>query len=137
MEYDSAGELGNHGFDLTEISIMNTSQVEKTRMGIKENDWIIDTVCNMYDKMMLAAIQICGLKDPDTKTNVNTKDGEDIMKVWDEGRKLLMKGKEVIPRNTDRMPIPGCSIYRRKHQMTDKTDIITAYQRAERDESEK
>ena len=137
MTYNSAGELGNHGFDLTEISIMNTSQVEKTRMGIKENDWIIDTVCNMYDKMMLAAIQICGLKDPDTKTNVNTKDGEDIMKVWDEGRKLLMKGKEVIPRNTERMPIPGCSIYRRKHQMTDKTDITTAYQRAERDESEK
>ena len=72
LEYDLAGELGNHGFDLTEISIMNTSQVQKTRMGIKENDWIINTVCNMYDKMMLAAIQICGLKDPDTKTNVNT-----------------------------------------------------------------
>ena len=86
---------------------------------------------------MLAAIQICGLKDPDTKTNVNTKDGEDIMKVWDEGRKLLMKGKQVIPRNTDRMPIPGCSIYRRKHQMTDRTDLTTAYQRAERDESGK
>ena len=63
------------------------------------------------------------------------KDGEDIMKVWDEGRKLLMKGKEV--RNSDRMPIPGCSIYRRKHQMTDRTDLTTAYQRAERDESEK
>ena len=106
-------------------------------MGIKENGWIIDAVCNMFDKMMLAAIQICGLKDPDTKTNVTTKDGEEIMRIWDEARKLLMKGKEVVFRNTERMPIPGCSIYRRRHQMLDKTDIITAYQREERAESEK
>ena len=106
-------------------------------MGIKENEWIIDAVCNMYDKMMLAAIQICGLKDPDTKTNVTTKDGEEIMRIWDEARKLLMKGKEVVPRNAERMPIPGCSIYRRRHQMLDKTDIITAYQREEKAESEK
>ena len=137
LEYNSTGELGNHGFDLTEISIMNASQVEKTRMGIKENDWVIDTVCNMYDKVMLAAIQICGLKDPDTKTNVDHRDGEDIMRIWDEGRKLLMKGKEVIPGNMGRMSIPGCSIYRRKHQMTDGTDLTIAHQRAERDESEK
>ena len=106
-------------------------------MGIRENEWIIDTVCNMYDKMMLAAIQICGLKDPDTETNVTTKDGEEIMRIWDEARKLLMKGKEVVPRNAERMPIPGCSIYRRKNQMSDKTDIITAHQREERAESEK
>ena len=137
LEYNSIGELGNHGFDLTEISIMNTSQVEKTRMGIKENDWVIDTVCNMYDKVMLAAIQICGLKDPDTKTNVDHRDGEEIMKIWDDGRKLLMKGKEVIPGNMSRMSIPGCSIYRRKHQKTDGTDLTIAHQRAERDESEK
>ena len=88
-------------------------------------------------KVMLAAIQICGLKDPDTKTNVTIKDGEEIMRIWDEARKLLMKGKEVVFRNTERMPIPGCSIYRRRHQMLDKTDIITAYQREEKAESEK
>ena len=40
--YNSAGELGNHRFDLTEICIMNTSQVQKTAMGITENMWIID-----------------------------------------------------------------------------------------------
>ena len=116
---------------------MNTSQVQKMAMGIKENGWVIDAVCNMFDKMMLAAIQICGLKDPDTKTNVTIKDGEEIMRVWDEARKLLMKGKEVIPRKTERMSIPGCSIYRRKHQMSDKTDITNASQREERAESEK
>ena len=135
--YNSAGELGNNGFDLTEICIMNTSQVQKTRMGIKENDWIIDTVCNMYDMVMLAVIQICGLKDPETKTNVTIKDGEDIMRIWDETRKLLMKGKEVVPRTRERMPIPGCSIYRRKHQKLDKTDLVTAYQCEEKAESEK
>ena len=135
MEYNSVGELGNHGIDLTELSIMNTSQVEKTRMGIRENDWVIDTVCNLYDKVMLAAIQICGLKDPETKTNVDVKDGEDIVKVWEEGRRLLMKGKEI--RNSERIPVPGCSVYRRKHQKSDGTDLTTAYQRAERDVGEK
>ena len=59
------------------------------------------------------------------------------MKIWDETRKFLMKGKEVVPRNTEPMPIPGCSIYRKKHQKLDKTDLITAYQRKERAESEK
>ena len=135
--YNSAGELGNHGFDLTEICIMNTSQVQKTVMGIKENGWIIDAVCNMFDKMMLAAIQICGLKDPETKSNVTIKDGEEIMRIWDEARRLLMKGKEVIPRDRERMSIPGCSIYRRRHQLSDKTDITTAYQCEERAKSEK
>ena len=106
--------------DLTEICILNTSQVQKTAMGIAENMWIVDTICNMFDKMMLAAIQICGLKDPETKSNVTEKDGEEIMRVWDEARRLLMKGKEVIPRSAERMPIPGCSIYRRKHQIPTK-----------------
>jgi len=44
--YNSAGELGNHGFDLTEICILNTSQVQKTAMGIAENMWIVDAICN-------------------------------------------------------------------------------------------
>ena len=86
---------------------------------------------------MLAAIQICGLKDYETKKNVTEQDGEDIMKVWAEARRLLMKGKEVIPRNTERMLIPGCSIYRRKHQISDETDITTAYQCEERSNDEK
>ena len=106
-------------------------------MGIKENKWIIDAICNMFDKMMLAAIQIFGLKDPDTKSNVTDKDGEDIMRIWDEARRLLMKGKEVIPRNTERMSIPGCSIHRRRHQISDDTDITTAYQCKERAKDEK
>ena len=135
--YNSAGELGNHGFDITEISIMNTSQVQKTAMGITENMWIVDAVCNMFDKMMLAAIQICGLKDHKTKKNVTEQDGEDVMKIWTEARRLLMKGKEEVPRNAERMPIPGCSIYQRKYQITDETDITTATQCERRSESEK
>ena len=105
--YNSAGKLGNHGFDITEICILNTSQVQKTAMGIAENMWIIDAVCNMFDKMMLAAIQICSLKDYETKKNVTEQDGEEIMKIWDEARRLLMKGKEIIPRSAERMPIPN------------------------------
>jgi len=59
------------------------------------------------------------------------------MKVWAEARRLLMKRKEVIPRSVERMPIPGCSIYRRKHQISDETDIKTAYQCEERSKDEK
>ena len=106
-------------------------------MGITENMWIIDATCNMFDKMMLTAIQICGLKDPDTKSNVTEKDGEEIMRVWDEARRLLMKGKEVILRSAERMSIPGCSIHRRRHQISDDTDITTAYQCEERAKDEK
>ena len=106
-------------------------------MGIAENMWIVDAVCNMFDKMMLAAIQICGLKDHKTKKNVTEQDGEDIMKIWTEAKRLLMKGKEEAPRSAECMPIPGCSIYHRKHQITDETDITTANQCERRSEIEK
>ena len=109
----------------------------KTYMGIAENVWIVDAVGNMFDKIMLAAIQICGLRDYKHNRNVTEKDGEDIMKAWSDIRKLLMKGKEVIPRSAERMPIPGCSIYRRRHQISDETDIKTAYQCEERSKDEK
>ena len=105
-------------------------------MGIAENVWIVDATCNMFDKMMLAAIQICGLRDHKYKRNVTEKDGEDIMKVWSDIRKLLMKGKADPPRS-DRMTIPGCSIYQRRYQIYDETDIATAIQSERRSEGEK
>ena len=135
-KYHSIGELGNFDYDILEICILNTSQVMKTAMGIAENGWIVDAVCNMFDKMMLAAIQICGLKDHKTNRNVTEKDGEDIMKAWTDVRKLLLKGREDPPR-LKRMTIPGCSIYQRKYQIYDKTDITTAIQCERRSVSER
>ena len=103
----------------------------------KDNgQWIVDAMCNVFDKVMLAAIQICGLKDHRTKRNVTEKDGEDIMKAWTDVRKLLIKGREDPPR-IERMSIPGCSIYQRKYQIIDETDITTAIQCERRSESEK
>ena len=104
-------------------------------MGIKENKWIIDAICNMFDKMMLAAIQICGLKDDMYNKNVTRKDGEDIMKAWSEIRRLLMKGKADYQRVDP--TIPGCSIYQRRYQINDGTDITMAKQIERRPESEK
>jgi hypothetical protein len=79
-KYHSIGELGNFGFDLLEICIINISQNEKTFMGIAENSWMIDAVGHMVDKVTLAAIQICGLKDDVYNKNVTRRDGEDIMR---------------------------------------------------------
>ena len=135
-KYLSTGELGNFGFDLLEICILNTSQIMKTYMGIAENVWIVDATCNIFHKMMFAAIQICGLRDHKYKRNVTEKDGEDIMKAWSDIRKLLMKGKEDPPRS-DRMTIPGYSIYQRRYQINDETDIATAIQTERRSEGEK
>ena len=36
-KYYSIGELGNFGYKILEICILNTSQVMKTSMGIAEN----------------------------------------------------------------------------------------------------
>ena len=36
-KYHSTEELGNFGFDLLEICILNISQIMKTSMGIAEN----------------------------------------------------------------------------------------------------
>ena len=125
-KYHSVGELGNFGLDILEICIMNTTQNIKTFAGIAENSWIIDVVGGMVDKVMLTVIQICGLKDNMYNKNVTKKDGEDIMKAWGEIRRLLMKGKEDYRR--EEPTIPGCSIYQRRFQMKDGTDIATAKQ---------
>ena len=58
------------------------------------------------------------------------------MKAWSDIRKLLMKRKADPPRS-DRMTIPGCSIYQRRYQIYDETNIATAIQSERQLESEK
>ena len=95
-------------------------------MGIAENPWIIDAVGNMVDKVMLAVIQICGLRDDMYNKDVTRKDGDDVIKAWGEIRRLIMKGKEDYRR--EEPTIPGCPIYQRRYQIKDGTDITTAKQ---------
>ena len=70
---------------------MNTTQNIKTYAGIVENSWIIDVVGGMVDKVMLTAIQICGLRDHMYNKNVTKQDEDNINKAWGDIRRLLMK----------------------------------------------
>ena len=128
-KYHSIGELGNFGFDKLEVCIMNTTQNIKTYVGIVENSWIVNAVGGMVDKVMLTAIQICGLKDHMYNKNITSKDEDDINKGWGDIRRLLMKGKEDY--RGEEPTRPGGSIYSRRFQMKDGTDITMARQNEE------
>ena len=61
---------------------MNLPQHVKTYMGIKENRWVINTVGGMVDKIILTAMQVCGVKDPDYNKNIRSDDAKSVDKAW-------------------------------------------------------